>query len=295
MTIDANSEHTPQLFYDIEYTCVELYDKFQNFIFPDREKYYQERGLVRLWVYHLGLDSDFTSSKDVFNEWIQEVVDEKNFRHLFLADCHNLIGFIQNRILATKSQFKSFYKHLDKVEISMFEGDGIYWTSGENTVDVFSSLHDLYITMYASLDLITKLAFQFENMPNDYSRYQKMKSKNILFGNRANIKTIDFNQTIFEENITIKSIENLRHELIHNGTWESIPKVHYQIENKEIKEKYIYMPDLSDSGTLEVHGNRKRFFSKENKINVILPSICDEFWKRVHVTLEKIRLNNYMQ
>lgn len=293
MTINALSEYTPQIFRDIESSCIDLYDKFQDLIFNDRESYHAELGLIQQWVYHSGLDSDFATSKDVFNTWVQEISDEKYYKHLFLADCHNLIGFIQNRILATRIQFKNFYKHLDEVDTSMFEDDGTYWTTGRNTVQVFSSLHDLFITMYASLDLLTKLAFQFENMPNDYTKYQRMKSKNILFGHRNTIKAIDINQTIFEESRSIKSIENLRHELIHNGTWESIPKVYYRIENKEIVEKFIFKPDLTEAGTIEIHVNRKRFFSKGNKINVILPNICTDFWQKVYVTLEKIRFKNY--
>ncbi len=66
-----------------------------------------------------------------------------------------------------------------------------------------------------------------------------------------------------------------------------------QIENKEIVEKYIYKPDLTKVGTIEVCVNRKRFFSKENKINDILPSICTEFWERVLATLESIECANY--
>jgi len=293
MTINTLSEYTPEIFYDIDNLCIWLYDKFQNLIFEDREGYHAEQALIPIWIYHAGLDSDLTTSKEVFNTWVQEISDNKYYKHLFLADCHNLIGSIQNRILATWIQFKNFYKHLGEVDVPIFKDDGIYWTSGENTVQVFSSLHDLFITMYASLDLLTKLAFQFENMPEDYTKYQKMKSKSILFGHRNRIESIDIDKTIFEENRSTKIIENLRHELIHNGTWESVPKVHYLIENREIVEKYIYKPDLTEVGTIEICVNRKRFFSKENKINDILPSIFTEFSERVLATLEKIECANY--
>lgn len=293
MIVDALAAGTPQIFYDLDNFCVGLYDKFENFIFEDRECYHAERGLIPLWVYHAGHDSDLSTGKDRFNTWVQEISNPRFYQHLFLADCHNLIGSIQNKILATKTQFKNFYKQLDEVDAAMFENDCIYWTTGENTVQVFSSLHDLFITMYASLDLITKLAFQFENMPEDYTKYQKMKSVGILFGHKNRIHSIDINYTIFEENRSIKIIENLRHELIHNGTWESVPKVHYRIAQNDIVEKYIYKPDLTEVGTIEACINRKRFFSKENKINEILPNICSDFWERVLVTLKKISLANY--
>lgn len=293
MIIDTLAAGTPQIFYELDSSCIHLYDKFQNLIFEDRDGYHAERGLIPLWVYHAGLDSDLSTGKDRFNTWVQEISNLRYYKHLFLADCHNLIGSIQNRILATKTQFKNFFIQLDEVDAAMFENDGVYWTTGENTVQTFSSLHDLFITMYASLDLLTKLAFQFENMPEDYTQYQRMKSTGILFSHKNRIHSIDINYTIFEENRSIKIIENLRHELIHNGTWESVPKLHYRIENSKIVEKYIYKPDLTEVGTIEVCVNRKRFFSKENKINEVLPNICSDFWNRVLVTLEKIRFANY--
>ncbi|MDA3915751.1 MAG: hypothetical protein PF690_02105 [Deltaproteobacteria bacterium] len=284
---------TPQILYDIDNSCVDLYDNFTNLIFKDIQEYYDEMTLIPQWVYQTGIDSDSAASKDMFNNWVKEITDEKYYKHLFLADCHNLIGSVQNRLLSTITQVQIFFRSLENLKPIVLEKDGCYWTSGENIVPVFSVLHDLIITMYASLDLLAKLSFQFENMPNDYSKYRKMQCKKILFGNKLKIQKINFTGTVFENSKTIKTIENLRHELIHNGTWESVPKVHYKIEAKEVVEKFIFMPDFLESGTLEVAINRKRFFSSNQKINEKLPDLCSEFWERVLTTLNRLREFDY--
>ncbi|WP_299976851.1 hypothetical protein [Desulfobacula sp.] len=284
---------TPQIFYDIDNCCVDLYDTFTGLIFDDIQQYYDEMSMIPQWVYHTGIDSDSAVSKDIFNNWVKEITNERYYKHLFLADCHNLIGSVQNRLMSTRTQYQNFFRYLENVNAIVLEKDGYYWTSGENIVAVFSALHDLIITMYASLDLLAKLSFQFENMPNDFSKYRKMKCKKTLFGDKRKIQRIDFTDTVFEDSKTIKIIENLRHELIHNGTWESVPKVHYKIEDKNVVEKFIFLPDLLESGTLEVAINRKRFFSNDQKINEKLPDLCGEFWARVLATLNKLRKVNY--
>jgi len=283
------------IFYEIDGACVDLYDKFTMFVFPDIDAYHREMPITPLWVYHAGLDSDFTVDKTVFEGWSQESKLPNLNKHLFLADCLSLIGNIQHRIIASKSLFCQFYKNLSNVDAHLFEEDGLYWTSGENITVVFSTLHDLVITNYALLDLLTKLAYQFENMPTDYGAWPKLKCQNILYGNKCKITKINKFQTVFEDHPSIKTIENLRHELIHNGTWESQPKVHYQINQGVIIEKFIFQPDLNDAGTLQKIKNRKRFFANSQKINENLPGICTGFWERVLATVLAIKNFNYLE
>jgi hypothetical protein len=283
---------TPQIFYEIEGSCIDLYDKFTELIFTDIHQYYHELALIPQWVYHTGVDSDFAGSKDVFNKWVQQIDNERYYSHLFLADCHALLGSVQNRLLSTKTQFQNFFNFLSKVTTE-FDEDGEYWTTGENISVVFSTLHDLIITMYSTLDLLSKVSYQFENMPNDFQTYHKMKCSKILFGDKYRINKINIDGTIFENSKNIQIIENLRHELIHNGTWESVPKVHYKVKDKQVIEKFIFLPDVSESGTLQVVKNRKRFFSNKYKTNEYLPILCAEFWERVLATLIKIKMIDY--
>ena len=53
---------------DIQYTldalCVELYDVFQNTIFPSQDDYYKDFGVQPQWISRAGLDSDFDMPKD---------------------------------------------------------------------------------------------------------------------------------------------------------------------------------------------------------------------------------------
>ena len=279
----------PEILYDIEANCIDIYDAFTDKIFPDRDKYYDEMNSCPLLVYRWGLDSDFFSSKDEFNQFIQDENTETYFPHLFLADCHNLMGNLQNRINSTSIQLNNFLAHLEDVTVTPLSEYGYFWATGECVVNVFAALHDLIITMYASFDLISKIAYQLENMPNDYNKYHKLKCKNILYGHKNRLKNIDFSDTIFESCEAVNKIESMRHDLIHNGTWEFQPKVHYKAEKGEVVDKWILQPDYNESGRFETVNNRNRFYSKENRINITIIPLIEEYWSRVNNTLINIK------
>lgn len=279
----------PEILYVIEANCIDIYDSFTDIIFSDRNKYYDEMNNCPLLVYRWGLDSDFFSSKDEFNQFIQDENTVKYFPHLFLADCHNLIGNLQNRINSTPIQLNNFLTHLENVSVTPLSDNGYFWATGECVVNVFASLHDLIISMYASFDLICKIAYQLENMPNDYNNYHKLKCKNILYGHKNQLNQVDFTDTIFESCEFVNKIESMRHDLIHNGTWEFQPKVHYKAVNGKVVDKWILQPDCNESGRFETFNNRNRFYSKENKINVTIIPLIEEYWTRINQTLINIK------
>ena len=97
--------------------------------------------------------------------------------------------------------------------------------------------------------------------------------------------------TIFETNKNIKLVNELRNELIHNSSWQSINKLYVHYKQNEIVEKYILIPDFDECGTIIRSGNRNHFFSQENKINEMLPEMLEDILKRIHKTLCNIMSN----
>jgi len=276
------------IFYDLDYECVDLYKKFTELVFGSLDEYYNKTGASPLWHSKGGVDSDSRIDSAWFNKTLQENGNELIYKEIFLADCHALISCLQNRILASRDIFIQFYIYFCELKIDHFmDENGIFWTTGGKTNLIFGILNDIFSTNYAILDLVTKIAFQFENMPNDYSKYPKLKCSNIVYGDKAKIKKIDKTNTVFEEKKEIKMIISLRHELIHNATWEPLPKIFYEVENSEIINKYIYQPDINPNGTIIKVKNRKRFYSQEMKINETLPEICFPFWRALLETVKK--------
>ncbi len=276
------------ILYELESNCIELYDTFQDLLFPDTELYYKEQTFMPIWTYSGGLDSDSGIDKLFFEKMLNAQKSDKLHRHIYLADCQAMIIAIQDRILFIKWAFIEFYKCLSKLQGKAINGDGVIWVSGQNTTTIFSNLYNVFITSYSTLDLMTKIAFEIQNIRNDFSNYPKLASSTILFGAKKKIKNINFKETVFENCEVINTIVNIRNELIHNGSWEKNPKVFMAFEDDKVVNKWILFPD-SENGNIDTYKNRKRFFGNGDKINDRLPYIVLDIFKRLNETLVAVK------
>ena len=109
-----------------------------------------------------------------------------------------------------------------------------------------------------------------------------MNSSEMLWGSRKKLRINGSKETLFEDNTLIRSIEALRNEAIHNGTWELNPKIYYRFENGSVAEHYMLFPDI-DQGHLSTTKNRRHFFGEETKVNDVLPVI--------HLTYQNLLMN----
>ncbi|HNT21325.1 MAG TPA: hypothetical protein PKL70_12915 [Saprospiraceae bacterium] len=80
----------------------------------------------------------------------------------------------------------------------------------------------------------------------------------------------------------------LRNEIVHNASYDYMPKVYQILKGGMLVEKYILLPDLQN-GRLKVFKNRKRFFDDDIKLNEVLPSLTIEFWQRLKLTIDSIK------
>ncbi|TOB45014.1 hypothetical protein CGK06_11155, partial [Vibrio parahaemolyticus] len=113
-------------------------------------------------------------------------------------------------------------------------------------------------------------------------------SKNKLYSDKRGVSLNNVSGTIFESCSFINEIEAIRNHVIHNGLLDDLPKVYRVVVDGCCVEKFILLPDINDSGRFESYKNRNLFFSQENKINEKLPSIINEFQKRLIETLEQL-------
>lgn len=268
--------------------CVSLYDKIMLKVFESEEEYHSSTYSTSMWVKHAGHDSDNGLGRDDFEKFFNGSKNEITYKHLYFADCENLIGFLQSRIAEVKRTLISFYielAHCKPMKVS--GGDEVVWIAGESTTTVFSHLMSFITNLYSTFDILTKICYLFEHLPREFKDYHLLPSK-IQYGNHKALKKIKFDGTIFEGNsTTLKLIETLRHELIHNGYWESLPKVFARLKNGEVVEKWIFMPDSID-GVLASFKNRKRFFSGEIKANDKLLEIYVEVVDKLICTIEQL-------
>lgn len=268
------------VFYEIENATSSIREHFIERYFPNNS-YYQEINSRKAWLSSAGIDSDFTTSKLDFEYLYKESSDEQINKILMINDIFFIISSIQNRLLETRSLFTLFYKQLHLLKPEHHTKNTItrdslrlLWISGESTLAIYSHLENLIVKLYSIFDLSVKLLRELKTTYQNFSTYQNLKSKNILYGDKKDIIKNDtgkYRNTILDQTSDILTIINLRHEIIHNGSFEHQSKVFFE-ESHEHTKKYILSIDTTD-GCIDSVKNRKRFYSKDTKINEILPDI----------------------
>lgn len=293
--------------YSLDALCVDLYDAFQDAIFPSRAEFYANYEMQPAWISRAGLDSDFDMSKDdtarcfsmsisarmaelgikdgVLLEAYQEI-EAKKFRYAYTADCQSLVNTLQELIFGCHSSVVEFYKHLCSLH-SIPKMDGVYFENSAESRTVFSLLYSFIIQSYSMFDILTKITYEFEHLKQCTSGYVKLAASNILYGARTVLK-IDPIGTVFEKCRTTSVIENLRNELVHNAAWEMNPKIFVMVDAGQIIDRHILMPDFTAENTLMTFKNRKRFFAQGKKVNDELPVLYFDVMRRAYTTLERL-------
>lgn len=239
-----------------------------------------------------GIDAEIKVSKKEFEEWVNSNKSEENHKLLFYYDFQSLVGSLQNLVQESKYLLCDFYKILNENTFMLhskpISSGIIMFASGQIVTNIFSKVNHLFINLASQLDFITKIVFEIENLPKNFKSYPKLKCNKIQYGDSRKLKTIDFENTLFKRTQEIKLITNLRNEIIHNSSFENIPKVYQVFEGDNLIEKYILIPDHSN-GVFDSFKNRNRFFNNDIKLNEILPDLVTEFWKNLEYTIDKTK------
>ena len=239
-----------------------------------------------------GIDAEFKISKEDFEKTVH-VIKKKEVSNklLYLYDCRNLLSTLQNSVIETKYLLGQFYKILNEQDFLLhpepINPTGIQYAAGLIVTNIVSIINYLFIILYSQLDFITKICYEFENLSTDFTNYPKLKSKKVLFGDRKKLKCNEKKGTIFENNENISMIMTIRNEIIHNASFDNLPKVYQVFDKKKMCEKYILLPDF-EAGKLKTYVNRRRFFDDDTKLNLILPGLIIDFWRRIKLSLKSL-------
>lgn len=241
---------------------------------------------------YAGVDAEIKVSKQEFEKWVNSQKSEQTHKILFYYDFQNLVGSLQNLVQESRFLFCDFYRTLNENTFMLtdkpLQPDILMFASGQLVTNIFSKVNHLFINLASQLDFITKISFECENLPNDFTEYPKLKSNGVLYGDLKKIKKIDFSNTLFDKTDNLKLILSLRNEIIHNSSFENIPKVYQVFQNNVMIEKFIFVPDTTD-GIFDSFKNRNRFFNNEIKLNEILPTLITDFWKKMESTIDKLK------
>lgn len=281
--------------YELNAELVSLYDKLRNLFFADTDKYYSELNTMPIFVQRAGQDSDCGLTAETFLKLIQDEHFSRTpdfYRHLYLVDCQFLIGAIQNLLSGMDDAFIDYYVKISNIgnDIEPEYSNSTMIEMSASTRHISSLLESYFTKAYSILDLFCKLAYEFENPMQDFSSYKKMKSANLLWGVKKQLQINESVGTIFEKCKLIETIEALRNEVVHNGSWEFNPKVFVRFDNGEIVERFMFFPDIVQ-GHLATVKNRRHFFGSNCKVNDVLPKIHMKYMSRILNTSK--HLNEY--
>lgn len=280
--------------YEIENLSFELRNLLAIKIFGSLNEYHR---ILNHPIYPLvaqaGIDAEIRVSKEDFEDFVDKYIDKETiYRMLYFFDIDNLIGTLQNCVIETKYAIGEFYKQLNVNSFLINEDifsveNGIQYSSGSIVTNITSLINRIFICLYSMLDFITKIVHEVEELQIDFNSYPKLKSKETLLGYAKKTSFHEMKNTLFERTENRKIIEYLRNEIIHNASIDSIPKVYQNIQNKQIIEKFILLPDF-EKGIIKTFKNRKRFFDNDTKLNEILPDMINDYFTRLSFTLEEI-------
>ncbi|MEE1503805.1 MAG: hypothetical protein UGF89_06145 [Acutalibacteraceae bacterium] len=281
--------------YELDAELVILYDKLRDLLFEDVDKYYSELDIIPIFVQDAGYDSDCVLDKNTFLKLVNEYKDKvpNLYKHLYLVDIQFLIATIQNLLEGMDYSFTNFFVQISNIEHKNYltdKTDTVLMLTSQDSRYISSLLESYFTKAYSILDILTKICYEFENKYDSFENYKKTKSANILWGDRKHLSIKDAADTVFIRSDTIKLIESLRNEVVHNGSLEQNPKVFITLENNEIVERFMLLPDFID-GTLVTAKNRKHFFSDGNKANDLLPQIHMNYLKEILSTIKYLNAN----
>lgn len=277
------------LSYDLENSLLSMYGLFQTKIFGSPQKYFKNIYSMGQWIPYAGIDAELKISKIEFEKILKISKSEETHKMLYYYDCVNLIGSLQNLVQESRYLFCDFYRVLNSNSFMLqplpMKPTMIMFASGFLVTDLFSKINHLFITLSSQLDFVTKLLFELKNIHTDFSEYPKLKSKGLLYGDFRKLKFVDIGETLFEKAESVNLIISIRNEIIHNSSFENIPKVYQAFENNKMVEKFVLIPDHIN-GNFVTSKNRNRFFDNDIKLNEVLPNIFLDFQRRLIKTIQ---------
>ena len=273
----------------VEDTCVSLHDELARAIFGDLQKYYKDLYFFPSYLAEAGLNSECPLSVDEFEHIIGTDKGTPDLHNaLYLYDCRKLVSGIQECAKEVWFLQGEFYRALNFEEL-FYPPATERWqrfVASPVTAYITATLNFIFIRIHSLLDYTAKLFYEIEHLRTDFTVYPRLACANIQFGDRKRLGANGSPGSLFEDCHLVCEIETIRNLIIHDGLLDDMPKIYKVVEGGKVTEKFILFPDMV-SGRLTKFKNRSLFFSRENKINLRLPSLVSAFRERQVLTLDR--------
>ncbi|MFW1754935.1 hypothetical protein [Acinetobacter wanghuae] len=304
------SSNVKLLMGQIDNACVFYADLIINSLFENEQEIYEHLNIEYFhkldkskYFIYAGLSGESLLSRDEFKSYLEETIiksemKESIYKYFYSFEVLYLIKNIQNLCRQVQDNFYFFYDQFNTSNI--FEGrktkEGLTTIYSREGVIISSVLESIIIKTSSVLDYLSKLAFEVENLPSQFNEYPKRKSLDYSHGDslisqkndekKLKWSTDDRDGTVFEDkNSDILLIKKLRNHIVHNGFLDMEASIYENKENGQLKERFILMPDYNE-GQLDKYKGRTLFYSKDIKINQILPELLESIMQLTFRTIK---------
>lgn len=278
------------LLHEIDNACATVHERLATSIFGGYQNYEVLLREAPEWIHTAGLDSESSLSKETFETVVRNNPSEELHKLLYLYDCRKLVYGIQETMKEVTYLQGEFYRALNLEDLfhpPSVIPDGLRHSSSPVTSKLIAFVNVIYVRLHSLLDYTTKVAYEVEHLKTAFQQYPRLSSKSKIYGDRRHVSWNLRPGTLFEPCDLIREVEAFRNLIIHDGLLDQYPKV-YEIRQKgAVVERYLLLPDRLD-GRLVASGNRNLFYSNDDKINLRLPKVFEEFQQRTLASVREI-------
>ena len=164
---------------------IPLYDYIEKMIFPyvDLDVL---RGITLLWMADAGRSAESCMTKETFEKFVRSLEDTNDqnvIKILYWYDLEALLNALQDRLSSTIWMLEEFYSilpYVPKQEEMQISKATMY--SNRDSMNCYTAANTIFINLASAFDILAKLSYELEHFSEyDFSRYPKLKSKDILY------------------------------------------------------------------------------------------------------------------
>lgn len=274
-----------------------LCDQIGRSVCGSAERYHEHLYLLPSIVKDGGFNQSISISSSDFSRMMKSIEREDYWQ---IAYCHDLINLCDCALEAHGQAADALcdaFRLTTMIRPLRALDDGEYEIRSPETHAVVRHYEDFFVRLYSSLDILSKVLAQVDDLPSAFSGYLKLSKRDMLFSKYRN-RSNPYSSTdghIAKPSWEKTYLEELRNEIVHNRSLDPKATAYVKIVKGTIVSRWILLPDAEESGRLCKWVNRHRFYSQQlragdigprllssitsemiNSINIASSSLCKE-------------------
>ena len=257
-------------------------------LFGNQSAYYSILRFCPTAISEGGFSPEMTFDRNSFANYVKRFSFEEARRLIYLDDLRYLTESFGETYNQAVSSLRVVFRALGEIEPIGDISNGLFNVSSPKSHSMMREVESFIIRLYSSLDILSRLLFELDRIPNRFESLKKIRSdKSALYstfrskgphsGDEGHICN-HFPEALY--------LEDLRNEIVHNRAFENSATCYISLENGIVKERFFFLPDSDENGRLTRWNGRCRFYSQQNIGTERLSSLYREISIRISNSLD---------